>query len=122
MNNEQTLPRRLLRTACALVVLLVCLLALASCAKEPEVMLSGGKVYTQSYAWYTADFDEAWLLDGLSLGFETLPLPLRYIFPTSLNKHPVPTTYKITWFHFEEQRYYEARLEDPSLAVKAKAI
>lgn len=101
---------------------LVFLLSIVSCDTKPELTIDGGAVFAESYMWCEwATFNQNWSLRaGVLIGNPVNP-PTNMPSNIFTKGYPFPSDFKIRWFHFGNQKHYEATLTDQALIDKAFA-
>ena len=106
-----------------LVISLFFLFNLASCDMKPEILVDGGSVNAESYMWCLGTtFDQKWsLVAGVLVGTQINP-PINIPSNIFTRGRPFPSEFRVRWFHFGEQKFYEANLTDPALQEKAFAF
>jgi hypothetical protein len=122
VNRKYHFPRSLVALVC-FSVFFGLLLCLGACEKKQEVWITGGAVKAESYMWCTLiSFDEKWSLPGGVLTKARLSPPLNLSEIVMGTSRPFPSEFLVRWFHFGRQKFYEAKLIDPSLQEKAYGI
>ena len=96
--------------------------SLSAISTKQEVLFTAGRICSESFMWCEdSSFDERWGLGGGILGGGRINPPSG-LPNMSVSLRPVPTLYFIRWFHFGEQRFFEARLDDTTLPQKVLEI
>ena len=103
----------------AVLVILPLAAVFTSCSR---VKFNDGAIYSESFMWCDFNlFDDRWSLRAGVLSGGPINPPSSFG-GQPFDPIPVPTRYLIRWFHFGEQRFFEASLEDASLPKKVREI